>query len=271
MPTAALLTLVLVLAVGAQGASPQSGPQSGTKTPARAARTPPSLPPVAWSCPMHPEVVDDQKKACPLCKMPLEAVRLDLVWTCPEHKEEISAPEAGRCRICGRDLIRVIKALRFVCPVHPAVNEIDPGRCPKCRKTLVRKYLVRPHGDHNPKHGGHFFMASNNWHIEVTHPTREVFRVYVYDDYSKPFLPPALAPRIVELTPPGGAGARPTAVDIPLKRVAGKQYFEGRVKDLAVPAVIAMMIKFDAADKEYRFDFHFIEFTKEPAPPRRGR
>ena len=220
---------------------------------------------------MHPEVVDDQKGLCPICKMQLEAVRLDLVWTCPEHKEQISVPEAGTCRICRRDLIRVIKAVRFVCPVHRDVDEIDPGRCRKCKRTLVRKYVERPHGDHNPKHGGNFFMASNNWHIEVTHPAKEVFRVYVYDDYSKPFVPPALAPRIVELTPPGGTGARPTVLDIPLKRVPGKQYFEGRVKDLAVPAVIAMMIKFDAADKEYRFDFYFTDYTKDPAAPARAR
>ena len=87
------------------------------------------LPPVAWSCPMHPEVVDDKAGACPICKMPLEAVRLELVWTCPEHKDEISAPAAGTCRICGRDLIRVTKSLRFVCPVHKDVSAIDPGRC----------------------------------------------------------------------------------------------------------------------------------------------
>lgn len=220
---------------------------------------------------MHPEVVDDQKGACPICKMQLEPVRLELVWTCTEHKDEISEAEAGTCRICGRDLIRVIKALRFVCPVHRDVSQIDPGRCPKCQRTLVAKYLVRPHGDHNPKHGGHFFMASNNWHIEVTHPAREVFRVYVYDDYSKPFLPPALTARIVELTPPGGVSARPTAVDIPLKRVAGQAYFEGRVPALAVPAILAMKIRFEPTDKEYRFDFYFIDFTKEPAPPRRPR
>jgi predicted RNA-binding Zn-ribbon protein involved in translation (DUF1610 family) len=193
------------------------------------------------------------------------------VWTCPVHKDEISAPEAGRCRICGRDLIKVIKSLRFVCPVHHEVDLIDPGRCPKCRRTLVAKYVVRPHGDHNPKHGGHFFMASNNWHIEVTHPAKEVFRAYVYDDYSKPFLPKALTARIVELTPPASVNARPTPVDIPLKRVAGKDYVEGRVPGLAVPAVLAMNIRFEPGDKEYRFDFYFVDYSKEPAAPTRSR
>lgn len=221
---------------------------------------------------MHPEVVESKAGACPICTMPLEAVRLDLVWTCPEHKEQISEPQTGRCRICGRDLIRVIKALRFVCPVHRDVSLTDPGRCPKCRRALVSRYLVRPHGDHNPKHGGHFFMASNNWHIEVTHPGREVLRVYVYDDYSKPFLPPALTARIVELTPPdGGQTARPSLVDIPLERVAGKAYLEGRVPALAVPARLAMNMRFEAADKEYRFDFYFLDYTRDPPPPRRSR
>ncbi len=216
---------------------------------------------------MHPEVVDDEKGTCPICRMPLEAVRLDLVWTCPEHTERISEPVAGACRICGRDLIRVIKSLRFVCRVHRDVDRLEPGRCPTCGQTLVGTYLVRPHGDHNPKHGGHFFMASNNWHIEVTHPARDVFRVYVYDDYSKPFLPPALTARIVEVTPAGGVGAAPTAVDIPLERVAGRQYVEGRVRGLAVPAILAMHIRFELADKEYRFDFYFVDYSKDP--PRR--
>jgi hypothetical protein len=267
MRTAACVLLSLFLAFVEPRAA---GLQSAAKAPARAAASPQRpLPPISYSCPMHAEVVDDKPGACPICKMTLEPVRLELVWTCPEHKEEISETQAGRCRICGRDLIKVIKALRFVCPVHKDVSEIEPGRCPKCKRTLVGKYIVRPHGDHNPKHGGNFFMASNNWHIEATHPAAEVVRLYVYDNYSKPFVPSALTARIVELMPPGGVSTRPTPVDVTLKRVPGKEYFEGRVPNLTVPAILAMKIRFEAADKEYRFDFYFIDYTKEPPPPPR--
>ena len=152
---------------------------------------------------MHPEVVDNEAGKCPICGMALETVRLALVWTCTVHGD-VTRMAAGTCPRCGRDLIRVTKALSFTCPVHTSVETLDPGRCPRCRRTLVTKYTIRPHGDHNPKHGGSFFMVSNNWHLEVTHPAAAVFRLYVYDNYSKPFAPPGLTARITQA--PDAAG-----------------------------------------------------------------
>jgi hypothetical protein len=218
------------------------------------------IPPVAWTCPMHAEVVDDAPGKCPICGMTLVPVRLVLVWTCPVHTD-ISEPQPGRCRRCGRDLIRVTKALSFTCTVHPKIDVIDPGRCPICKRTLVAKYTIRPHGDHNPKHGGYFLMASNNWHVEVTHPAASVFRLYVYDEYSKPFSPPGLAARVVEV--PEGAGRKD--VSIPFTRSGRGGYLEARVPDLGVPATIATKVRFETTDKEYRFDFLFPEYSKEPA------
>src|SRR5262249_61976656 len=43
------------------------------------------LPPVSWTCPMHPEVVDDSNGKCPICGMGLKALRLDLVVGCSLH------------------------------------------------------------------------------------------------------------------------------------------------------------------------------------------
>jgi heavy metal-binding protein len=224
-------------------------------------RNPPSqIPPVAWTCPMHAEVVDDSAGKCPICGMALVPVRLVLVWTCPVHTS-LSDMQAGRCRRCGRDLIRVTKALSFTCTVHPKVDVLDPGRCPTCKRTLVAKYSTRPHGDHNPKHGGYFLMASNNWHVEVTHPTASVFRLYVYDEYSKPFSPPGLAARIIEA--PDAAG-KTASVSIPFTRAGRGAYLEARVPGLAVPATIATNVRFEAADKDYRFDFMFPEYSREP-------
>ena len=173
---------------------------------------------------MHPEVVDNEPGKCPLCGMTLEKVRLALVWSCPVHSE-VTEFQAGRCRKCGRDLIRVTKAVSFTCPVHTTVNVLEPGKCPRCARTLVTKYTVRPHGDHNPKHGGTFFMVSNNWHLEVTHPSAAVFRLYIYDNYSKPFSPPGLAGRIVEVVDAAGKRAD---VAVPFTRTS-RGYYEARV------------------------------------------
>lgn len=209
---------------------------------------------------MHAEVVDNKPGKCPICAMPLEPLRLALVWTCPVHNE-ISQPRAGRCRRCGRDLIRVTKSLSFTCVVHREVNALDPGRCPTCRRTLVARYTIRPHGDHNPKHGGQFMMVSNNWHLEVTHPAPSVFRLYVYDEYSKPFQPPGLAAQIIEI--PDGRG-RTANISLPFARPRRAPYLEARVPDLALPAQIAITAQFEKTDKPYRFDFMFFEYSKEP-------
>lgn len=238
----------------AAGAAQRQGP-----APAGIGRVAAPLPPLSYSCPMHPEVVDNAPGKCPICGMDLQKVRLALVWTCPVHAT-ITEQQAGRCHSCGRDLIRVTKAVSFGCPVHRAVESVDPGTCPRCRRTLVQKYTVRPHGDHNPKHGGSFFMVSNNWHLEATHPAKSVVRLYIYDNYSKPFSPPGLTARLIEV--PDAAGRR-RDVDIPFTRTR-RGYYEARVPNLAVPAAVAAKVRFEAADKEYRFDFTFSDYSQEP-------
>jgi hypothetical protein len=202
---------------------------------------------------MHPEVVDDQSGKCPICQMELVPVRLELVWSCQLHLDRITEKQAGRCRICGRQLVKIIKALSFTCPVHAKVNEPSPGKCPIDHRTLVAKYSLRPHGDHNPKHGGNFIMAPNNWHLEATHPAPSEFRLYVYDEYSRPFVPKGFASRI-EL---GATG-------IPFKPASGGAFLEAGIPKLALPATIVVKARFEPNQPEYRFDFQFYDYSKDP-------
>jgi hypothetical protein len=52
---------------------------------------------------------------------------------------------------------------------------------------MIKKYAARAHGKHNPQHGGQFFMAPDSWHhIEGTYLPTGVFRMHLYDDYTKP-------------------------------------------------------------------------------------
>jgi hypothetical protein len=225
------------------------------------------LPPLSWTCPMHPEVVDNKAGACPICRMTLVPVRLALVWTCPVHSQ-ISADAQGSCKLCGRPLVRVTKALSWTCPVHSKVDVLEPGKCPICRRTLRAKYTRRPHGDHNPKHGGNFFMAPNNWHLEGSHPARDVFRIYVYDEYSDPVIPPGFSARaIVRSSSPAGEGT-PVETSVPFRRLPGRPYLEVRVPGLALPASVVIKVRFEASEPEYPFNFDFFDYSREPAPRR---
>src|SRR5256884_9904932 len=87
-------------------ASGPEGPHYSRPVVVQAFRPADPVPPLSWTCPMHPEVVNDQAGTCPICRMKLVPIRLDTAWSCPVH-EGIAAPRAGRCPICGRGLLRV--------------------------------------------------------------------------------------------------------------------------------------------------------------------
>ena len=218
------------------------------------------LPPLSWTCPMHPEVVTDTAAACPICRMMLVAVRLESVWSCQLHPDTTRL-QPGSCPIDGRTLVRMIKAMSFGCPAHPKVSEINPGRCPIDKRPLVAKYSLRPHGDHNPKHGGQFLMAPNNWHVEVTYPSAGLFRLYVYDDYSRPFVPDGFAGRIISIA---DAKGKPIEAAVTFRRAAGAPLLEARAPGLALPATVAVKVRFAANEQEYRFDFPFLDYSREP-------
>jgi hypothetical protein len=219
---------------------------------------------------MHPDVVENRKGKCPQCRMELVPVRLVTVWTCPVHGV-IQQDTPGKCRICSRELVQATRALAFTCAGHPEISQIDPGRCADGTPRIA-KYTPRAHGDHNPKHGGLFFMASDNWHhVEGTYPAPGRFRVYVYDDYSKPL---ALAKarrvrgRIVtkEVFDPTTRTSRELS-SAPLVLVPSGGFFEGRIEPLALPAQMTAKISFGSDDKESRFDFSFPTYSKDVTTP----
>src|SRR5215472_12250006 len=213
------------------------------------------LPPLSWTCPMHPDVLEDKKGQCPICAMNLVPIRLDYVWSCPVHSV-VEEDHAGKCPICRRDLVQVTVALTFTCTGNPKVKRLSPGKCADGTPT-VPQHTARAHGNHSPQHGGSFFMAPDSWHhLEGTYPEAGLFRVYFYDDYSKPL--PLDAMKQIN----GVVNHR--ADTLPLKLAAGGKWLEARIAGLSgTPADLTAKVKFKPGDLEYRFDFTFHEFSKD--------
>ena len=230
-----------------------------------------SLPPVSYICPMpgDEEVLEFEPGQCPKCKMTLLPVRLDEAWTCPNHPV-IVATQLGKCPIDKRELVPVTVALSWTCPSEPDVRLTEPGVCTD-GKPREEKRELRAHGDHNPRHGGQFFMAEDRWHhLEGTYPSEGKFRLFTYDNFTKPLDPLKFKGRIVtrEVRDPA-TGIYNEIESFPLKPASDGKTLEARVVNAKFPLTATVKIKFNEKLSEQRFDFTFTEFSKEPpsTPP----
>jgi hypothetical protein len=188
------------------------------------------------------------------------------VWSCPVHAV-VNEQNPGKCPICRRDLVLVTATISWVCPERPDVERLSPGKCADGSQA-EKRYVQSTHANHNPRHGGLFFMAPDLWHhLEGTFESDEVFRVYLYDDYTKP-LPADLAKQVTGrvVTKETFDAATKTTKEItafPLKLAAGGDYLEARPGRMKLPAEMTAKVKFKNGDQEYRFDFTFGEFSAD--------
>ena len=190
------------------------------------------------------------------------------IWSCPVHAV-VSEQNPGKCPICRRDLVLVTATVSWVCPERPDVQRTAPGKCADGSQA-EKRYVQSTHANHNPRHGGLFFMAPDLWHhLEGTFQSDEVFRVYLYDDYTKP-LAPELAKQVTGrlVTKETFDAATRTTKEIttfPLRPSADGEYLEGRPGRLKLPADLTAKVTFKKGDQEYRFDFTFAEFSVDKA------
>ena len=253
--TAAIVTLVITTGVVAQRGKPSALPP---------------LPPISMTCIHHPDVLESKPGTCPYCKLPLVPVRLDSAWMCPVHTT-VTESNAGKCRMCGRQLVPVTVSLTWTCAADRATEHLEPGTCADGSPRIGRRTL-RAHGNHNPQHGGQFFMAPDNWHhLEGVHPSARLFRLYVYDDYGRPLASAKvkdIEARVVTKETFDAATRKTTELSaFPLKAPRNRPYLEARIDPSTLPAEMTAKVRFGNDQPEYRFDFTFPAFSKEPAAP----
>ncbi|MGD9905929.1 MAG: heavy metal-binding domain-containing protein [Vicinamibacterales bacterium] len=228
----------------------------------------PDLPPLVYVCPMHSDQVAHEDGECPICKMGLEPMRLDQVFTCPVHAI-VAEKSAGKCPICGRTLGEITVTVAWRCG-DVDKDLIEPQRCSDGTQA-IRVQRAAAHGNHNPQHGGQFFMAQDYWHhVEGVYPSPGVFRLYLYDDYTKPLAAEkvqAVRARLVtEATNPQTFTVTEVA-SVPLTPAGDGAYLEAEIAAVGLPANLTLQAVFDGGGKEQRFDFTFADFSADSAPP----
>jgi ribosomal protein L37AE/L43A len=223
----------------------------------------------AYVCLEHLDSVALEPGACAQCGAPRSAASAAAVWRCPRHAE-LALEERGECPICTRALVSMTVALVWSCGAHD-ITRLEEGACPTCGSALERICLPLPHGDHNPKHGGVFFMAPDLWHhLEGTLPEEGRFRLYLYDDFTRPLAAAGFEGRI-RLSSAGEHGVVDEQADAtPLLPAAGGEYLEARVEPFALPLELTAWVRLGG--REERFDFRFGALSTPPGgePPQDG-
>jgi hypothetical protein len=245
-----------------QTAPPRTAPATQTRPAAAQSSAGEKLPPLSYVCimPGDEAVLEDKPGKCPnpKCGMALVPVRLTSAWSSVTHPTIIQ-DHPGKDPLDKRDLVQITASMFWVCPGSDD-HLLEPGTCADGHARQL-KYERRPHGDHNPRHGGSFFMADDNWHhLEGTYPPGGPFRVFFYDDYTRPMPVKGFSGTVVLLD------SNEKEIDsFPLKPGRISNALEAPIKGAALPLKVKLKVRFDPEGKERPFDFTFAENTKEPA------
>jgi Cu/Ag efflux protein CusF len=221
------------------------------------------LPPVSYVCPTPGEegVLEDKPGNCPQSGTPLLPIRITTVYSCLKFESFIQE-KAGICPVDKSELVPITAALYFTCKDNSRIHEIDPGACGD-GSARIKSYERRAHGDHNPRHGGQFFMADDNWHhLEGTWVQPHTFRVYFYNDMTQPLAVTGFSAQAAK-SDANGNDAGPV-VSLKPVQTKDRNILEVPMTAVDLPAKFTLRVKFKPDDKERVFDFTFADYSKEP-------
>ncbi len=198
-----------------------------------------------WLCPIHRDEQSTEAANCPVCDRDMVERLLAPSYSCPMH-QHIDEDHEGACPICGMNLVVTTRELQWFCPDAPEILSPVPGKCPDGVDMLLRS-IPMAHGDHNAKHGGILFMAPNGYHhLEGTLDDEGNFRLYLYNDFTKPIDASPFVARVND------RGLEPSADGEFLLAAVGQP--------TSFPAEYVVHLSFPGAHEEdARFDFIFVE------------
>jgi len=162
---------------------------------------------------------------------------------------QLSSAEKGRCPVCEMERVPTTVEVVWRCPDDPGDRRTAPGSCRTSGAPLRPELRPLAHGDHNPRHGGLFFMAGDRFHHVEGALADGRFRLYLYDDFTEPLPASAANARIGETrlgpSPDGGSLEAPVSATLPAELTLHVDFGEG----------------------EQRFDFVFSEESLPPSLP----
>jgi Cu/Ag efflux protein CusF len=235
-----------------------------------------ALSPISYVCPSPGEesFINDKPGTCPKSGAELQSVRLDIAYKC--LKTSYIREKPGTCPMDHADLVPVTASMFWLCKSDPEPEKhyLEPGTC-RDGSPRDQTFEVRPHGDHNPRHGGpSVFMSEDLFHhVEATlvAPAKTqpaIFRVYFYDEYTRPITATGVSAQVA----PADRNSNGTGSPVPLvlSRIKDGNAMEVRLPNAPVPsesapAFFALRVKLKPTDKDWVTDHTFPSYSKEPA------
>jgi hypothetical protein len=154
----------------------------------------------------------------------------------------IDETSEGLCPHCGMKLVRTTREVQWFCRGRTDITSATAGLCPDGRPMETRTVMMA-HGDHNPRHGGVLFMAPNGYHhLEGTLDEAGEFRLYLYDDFTRPL---------------AVDGFHARAGDRPLQASADGSCLSATLEPSANPVEVVLHLRFPEEAGDTRFDFVF--------------
>lgn len=106
-------------------------------------------------------------------------------------------------------------------------------------------------------------MDEDNWHhLEGTFVRPNVFRVYFYDDFTRPLEVTGFSATVAKTDANWNAVAAPVALKV--GRTKDRDRLETTMPGTRLPASFELRIKFKPDGREHEFDFRFADYSKEP-------